>query len=390
MIEGSSERKAGGRLTFGMVGGGRGSFIGDVHRKAISLDSLAVLSAGCFSRDWENNQATGKDLGLPQERVYRSFDEMAEKEAARGDGIDFVVVSIPNVGHYAAVKAFLTKGIPVVCDKPFTVEERQARELTDLAREKGLLLALTYTYIGYPIIKHGRELVRRGEIGKIIYINAEYPQEWLLAPMEKQGSKQAEWRTDPARAGKSNSVGDLGSHIENMVSYITGLKTKRLCARLDRIGEGRVLDDNATIMLEYEGGAKGVYWTSQVAAGYDNAFKFRIFGTKGAILWDQETPNYMELRRFGQPNAMLSRGKDPFYPHAQSFSRIPSGHPEGYFEALANIYKVYTGALIKQKAGETLSEADLDFPDGEMGLEGVRFIGKCVESSDQGAIWVDY
>jgi len=182
----------------------------------------------------------------------------------------------------------------------------------------------------------------------------------------------------------------LGSHIENMISYVTGLRIKRLCAMLDNIGEDRVLDTNATIMLEYEGGAKGVYWTSQIATGYDNAFKFRIFGTKGAILWDQEAANYLELRRFGQPNAMLSRGKDPLYPHAQSFSRIPSGHPEGYFEALANIYKVYTAALVKQKSGEKLTENDLDFPDAEMGFDGVRFIGKCVESSKNGAVWVNF
>ena len=388
MIEGSNERSAGGKLRFGMIGGGRGSFIGDVHRKAISLDSLAQLEAGCFSRDWENNKATGTSLGLAPERIYRTFEEMAEKEAE--GGIDFVVVAIPNVGHYPAIKAFLDRGIHVVCDKPFTIEEWQARELTDLARDRDLLLALTYTYTGYPVIKHARELVRRGEIGRIIYINAEYPQEWLLAPAEKQGSKQAEWRTDPAIAGKSNSIGDLGSHIENMISYVTGLKIKSLCARLDKIGEDRVLDDNATVMLEFEGGAKGVYWTSQVATGYDNAFKFRIFGTKGALLWDQEASNYIELRRFGQPNAVLSRGKDPFYPYAQSFVRIPSGHPEGYFEALANIYRVYTAALLKKKSGEKLTEEDLDFPNGEMGIDGVRFIGKCVESSQKGAVWVDF
>jgi predicted dehydrogenase len=189
-------------------------------------------------------------------------------------------------------------------------------------------------------------------------------------------------------AGKSNSVGDLGSHIENMISYVTGLRIKSLLARLDRIGPGRVLDDNASILLEYDGGAKGMFWTSQIAAGYDNAFRFRIFGTKGAIQWNEEASNYLEIFRFGQPNAALSRGKDPFYPHAQSFSRIPSGHPEGYFEAMANIYKTYIGALNKKKAGEALSPEDLDFPGTEMGIDGVEFIGKCVESSEKGALWV--
>ncbi|MDR1948101.1 MAG: Gfo/Idh/MocA family oxidoreductase [Spirochaetaceae bacterium] len=390
MIEGSADSTIAGKLRYGMVGGGPGAFIGDVHRKSINLDGLAELAAGCFSRSPENTLATGKALGLAPDRLYKTFDEMAEGESKRPDKIDFVVIVTPNVTHYPAAKAFLSRGIPVVCDKPLTFEVEEARELADLAKAKGLLFAVTYTYTGNPTIKHAREMVRRGEIGEIRFINAEYPQEWLLAPAEKQGSKQAQWRTDPAIAGKSNSVGDLGSHIENMISYVTGLRIKSLCARLDRIGEGRVLDDNATIMVEYEGGATGVYWTSQIAAGYDNAFRFRIFGTRGAIQWNEEASNYLEVFRFGQPNAVLSRGKDPFYPHAQSFSRIPSGHPEGYFEALANIYKTWCLALLKQKQGQPLSPEDLDFPDAEMGVDGVRFIGKCVESSQKGAVWVQF
>ncbi|MDR3145037.1 MAG: Gfo/Idh/MocA family oxidoreductase [Treponema sp.] len=388
MIEGSSDVKYTGKLRYGMVGGGPGAFIGDVHRKSIALDGLAELAAGCFSRSPENTLATGKALGLAPERLYKTFEEMAEGEAARPDKIDFAVIVTPNTAHYPAAKAFLSRGIPVVCEKPFTVEAAQARELTELAKKKDLLVMVTYVYTGNVTIKQARELVKRGEIGEIKFINAEYPQEWLLAPAEKQGSKQAAWRTDPAMAGKSNSVGDLGSHIENMISYVTGLRIKSLLARLDRIGPGRVLDDNASILLEYKGGAKGMFWTSQIAAGYDNAFRFRIFGTKGAIQWNEEASNYLEIFRFGQPNAALSRGKDPFYPHAQSFSRIPSGHPEGYFEAMANIYKTYIGALNKKKSGEALTPEDLDFPGAEMGIDGVEFIGKCVESSEKGAVWV--
>jgi predicted dehydrogenase len=249
---------------------------------------------------------------------------------------------------------------------------------------------VTYTYSGNPAVKHGRDLVKQGEIGKIHFVNGEYPQEWLLADAEKQGSKQAEWRTDPKMAGKSNSLGDLGTHIEHTVSYLTGLRIKSVCARMDKIMPSRVLDDNATVMLEFEGGAKGVYWSSQVASGYDNAMKIRIFGDKGAVEFNEEECNYVKVSIFGKPTAVLSRGRDPFYPHAQGFSRIPSGHPEGYFEALANLYKTYIKALVKQREGKTLSEEDLDFPGVEAGLDGVRFIGKCVESSDKGAVWVNF
>ncbi|MDR1251511.1 MAG: Gfo/Idh/MocA family oxidoreductase [Treponema sp.] len=391
MIEQSADVQAGVKLRYGMIGGGQGSFIGDVHRKSIALDGMAEIAAGCFSRSAENTLATGAALGLSNERLYKTFEEMAEAEAKRPDKIDFVVIVTPNYAHYPAARAFLSRGIPVVCDKPLCFEESEARELIDLAKKKDLLFCVTYTYTGNATVKHARELVRKGEIGDIIYVNSEYPQEWLLAPAEKQGSKQAEWRTDPKLAGKSNSVGDIGTHIENIVSYITGLKIKSLCARLDKIGPGnRVLDDNATIMLEYEGGAKGVYWTSQVAAGYDNGLRVRIFGTKGSIEFREEESNYLKVSIFGKPGTLLSRGRDPFVPHAQSYSRIPSGHPEGYFEAMANIYKTYIKALIKQKEGKALTAEDLDFPNAEDGLAGVRFIGKCVESSGKGAVWVNY
>jgi predicted dehydrogenase len=391
MIEQSADAKAGVKLRYGMVGGGQGSFIGDVHRKSIALDGLAEIAAGCFSRSAENTLATGTALGIAPDRCYKTFEEMAGAEAKRPDKIDFVVIVTPNYAHYAAAKAFLSRGIPVVCDKPLCFEESEARELIDLAKKNKLLFGMTYTYMGNPVVKHARALVRSGEIGDIIYVNAEYPQEWLLAPAEKQGSKQAEWRTDPKMAGKSNSVGDLGTHIENTVSYITGLKIKSVCARLDRLGPGgRVLDDNATIMLEYTNGAKGMYWTSQVASGYDNGLRVRIFGTKGSIEFREEECNYLKFSVFGKPTATLSRGRDPFHPHAQGFSRIPSGHPEGYFEAMGNIYKTYISALVKQREGKALDENDLDFPNAEDGLEGVRFIGKCVESSGKGAVWVNY
>ncbi len=390
MIEGSADSKVLGLIRYGMVGGGQGAFIGDVHRKAINLDGMATLVAGCFSRSFENTTSTGRSLGLSEERLYKTYEEMAQKEAQRADKIDFVVIVTPNYEHYAVAKAFLSRGFSVVCDKPLTFEVAEAQELAELAKKNGALFAVTYTYTGYPTVKQAREMIKRGDIGEIRFVNAEYPQEWLATPAEKEGSKQAAWRTDPKQTGKSNCVGDIGSHVENMVSYMTGLKIKSLCARLDTFVPGRVLDDNATIMVEYQGGAKGVYWTSQVAIGYDNGLRVRIFGTKGSIQWSQENPNYLVVSRLGKPTETLSRGRDGFYPHAQGYSRIPSGHPEGYFEAFANIYKTFIGALATLKAGRQPTAEEMDFPTVEMGIDGVRFIGKCVESSQKGAVWIDF
>jgi len=390
MIEGSADAKTMKKLRYGMVGGGKGAFIGDVHRKAIALDGLAELAAGSFSQSFENTLETGASLGVARDRLYATYGEMATAEAARPDGIDFVSIVTPNALHYSVAKAFLSAGISVVCDKPLTFEEAEAKELGALAAKKGLLFGVTYTYTGYPAVKQAREMVRRGDIGEIRFVNAEYPQEWLATPSEREGSKQAAWRTNPALAGKSNCVGDIGSHAENMVSYITGLKIKSLCARLDTFVEGRPLDDNATIMVEYEGGAKGLYWASQIAIGYDNGLRVRVFGTKGTIQWSQENPNYLVVSKLGAPTVTLSRGRDGFYPHAQGYSRIPSGHPEGYFEAFANLYKTFITALAKLKAGEKLKKDDLDFPTAEDGAQGVRFIGRCVESSKKGAAWVAF
>jgi predicted dehydrogenase len=389
MIEGSKGGAEARVLRYGMIGGGPGAFIGDVHRKAIGLDSLAVLAAGCFSREHGKTLETGRSLGLPDDRLYADFESMARAEAKRPDGIDFVVIVTPNAQHYPAAKAFLAQGINVVCDKPLTFETAEAEELGILAKQKGLLFCVTYTYTGYPAVKHAREMIRKGEIGDIRFVNAEYPQEWLATPIEKEGQKQAAWRLDPKQTGKSSCVGDIGSHVENMVSYMTGLEIASLCARLDSFVAGRVLDDNASIMVNYKGGAKGLYWSSQVAIGFDNALRVRVCGSKGTIQWSQENPNYLVVSKLGEPTVTLSRGRDGFHSHAQSYSRIPSGHPEGYFEAFANIYKTFIKALAKKMAGGTPTEAELDFPGVEAGVAGVRFIGKCVDSSRKGAIWLD-
>jgi len=379
----------GGKIRYGMVGGGTGSFIGEVHRKAMGLEGQSVLTAGCFSRSLPRTLETGKALHLDSNRLYESYLEMAETEAAREDGIDFVSIVTPNSSHYMIARTFLEHGIHVVCDKPLATDSREARELAELAEKKNLLFAVTYTYTGYPAVKQAREMIRKGEIGDIRFIHAEYPQEWLAEPVEEGGdNKQAGWRTDPAQSGISNCVGDIGSHVENMVSYVSGLEIETLSARLDRMVEGRRLDDNATIMVNYEGGAKGVYWCSQIAWGHDNDLSFRIYGSEGSISWRQEECNYLKVARKGEAVQVLSRGRDGFYDHPGSYVRIPSGHPEGYFEAFANIYGTFIKALGTLKAGGTPSVEELDFPGPLDGAQGVRFIEKCVESSGQNAAWV--
>ncbi|MBM3294587.1 MAG: Gfo/Idh/MocA family oxidoreductase [Candidatus Aminicenantes bacterium] len=390
MIEGHAAPAGAGRLRYAMAGGGKGAFIGDVHRKAIAMDGLASLEAGCFSPSYPNTLETGEILGIPKDRLYRDFREMIEAEAARPEPVDFLVITTPNDSHHAIAKAALERGFHVVCDKPLATSSREAAELAGLAEAKDRLLAVTYAYRGYPVVFHMREMILRGELGSLRFIAAEYPQEWLATPLEKTGQKQAAWRTDPQRAGISNCLGDIGSHLENMVSYLTGLEIESVCARLDIFGEDRVLDDNASVMVNYRGGAKGLFWSSQIAVGHDNGMRVRIYGTKGSVEWAQEECNYVRVSFLDRPSARLSRGRDLFSPRAQALSRIPSGHPEGYFEAFANLYAAFLAALAKKKAGLPLTPEDLDFPNARDGLRGVRFIEKCVESSRQGARWVRF
>jgi predicted dehydrogenase len=376
-------------LNYGMVGGGQGAFIGDVHRKAAAFDRKTRLTAGCFSRNYDNSLETGAELGLSPERVYRTYEEMAEKESQHPDGIDFVVVVTPNNSHYHICKTFLNRGIHVVCDKPLTIEVSEAEELEQLALEKNLLFCTTYANVGYPMVKHARELVQRGKLGEIRMVMAEYPQEWLTEIVEQQGLKVA-WRTDPAQQGKSTSVGDIGTHIENTVSSITGLKIKSICAKLDVFGEGRKLDTNASILLQYQNGASGMYWCSQIAVGHDNGLRIRVYGSKGSLEWEQENPNYLKVSYLDQPKQIISRGRDFLYPLAAQTSRIPGGHPEGTYEAFANLYRSFSGALIKLKHNQPLQPEDLDFPNVHDGVQGVKFVEKSVESSEKGSVWVDF
>ncbi len=388
MIEGQASGARSPKLRYGMIGGGQGAFIGDVHRKAIAMDGQAEIVCGTFSQSYQNTLATGDALGLPKERLYRTFTEMVHGESQRHDRPDFLIIVTPNSTHYPAAKLALEHGFSVVCEKPLATSSAAAAELACLVRETGLLFCVTYAYSGYPVVKHLRDLIAAGEIGEVRFVNGEYPQEWLATKLEDTGQKQAAWRTDPELAGGSNCVGDIGSHIEFMAAYMTGLEMESLCARLDRFGPGRPLDDNATVLVNFKGGARGVYWSSQIAAGHDNALRLRIYGTKGAVEWFQETPNTARVSFLDRPSGTVSRGRDPMSPRAQSLSRLPSGHPEGYFESFANIYATYLAALAKKLRGEPLAPADLDFPNVDDGVRGVRYIESCVESSARGSIWV--
>ena len=316
------------RLRYGMVGGGKGAFIGAVHRRAVALEETADLVAGCFSSREAVNEETGKFYGVEPDRIYSSYAEMAKKEAAREDGIDFVSIVTPNFTHYEVAKAFLEAGIHIVCEKPLCFTIEQGEELEQLAREKNLLFAVTYTYTGYDMVKFAKELVAKGEIGEVINVNAEYLQDWLIDEIgggDQTTTKLSVWRTDPEKSGISNCVGDIGTHIEDTVAYITGLHPKRVAAAVDKYGMD--LDLNANILVEYENGAHGVYSCSQVCAGHLNGLVVRIFGTKGAIEWVQEEPDRLHVTRKGEPSQLywLYYWKSS---RAESYSIRPSGRTD--------------------------------------------------------------
>ena len=375
------------KLNYGMVGGGPGSFIGDAHRRAINLDGMATLGAGCFSRTPEKCRQTGAELGIAEDRCYASFEEMAKAEAAREDGIDFVVVVTPNVSHYPVCKAFLEAGINVSCDKPLCLTVEQAEELCKLTKEKDLLFMVTYTYMGHVTAKHIRQVMKDGDLGAVRTVMAEYPQGWLAYEGD-WGGKQGEWRCDPAQSGGVNCLGDLGTHVENAVSMMTGMKIKRVLAKMDVVVPGRVLDDNDVVMVEYEGGATGVYWTSQFAIGHDNSLRVRIYCENGSIQWFQEEPEKVTIiSREGVPSE-LHRGYGDIKPQAGKYGRLPSGHPEGWLEAMGNLYRSFIECVSAKQNG-SFDASMIDFPTVEYGAEGVKFIHACLKSNKEGNVWVD-
>ncbi|MCD8145087.1 MAG: Gfo/Idh/MocA family oxidoreductase [Oscillospiraceae bacterium] len=374
-------------LTYGMVGGGPGSFIGDAHRRAIALDGKAKIVAGVFSSSQEKSLQTAAELHIDKTRCYRDYLEMAEKEGARADGIDFVVVVTPNFTHYDICKAFLNAGINVACDKPVTTSYAQAKELQNLAEEKGLLFLVTYTYMGHVTAKCAQELIRRGDIGEVRTVMAEYPQGWL-AFEDDIGGKQGEWRCDPNRSGGVNCLGDLGTHVENAVATMTGLKIKRVLARMDVVVPGRVLDDNDAVLVEYETGATGIYWSSQVAIGSDNSLRVRIYGSKGTILWFQEESEKLTVIDTDGTIRTIHRGYGDVPESAAKYGRLPAGHTEGWLEAMGNLYRSFIGCILAHEGG-TFTEALIDYPTIEAGVEGLAFVEACLESSQAGNVWVN-
>lgn len=375
------------KLHYGMVGGGPGSFIGEAHRRAIGLDGKATLVAGCFSRSKEKSLVTADQLNVSHDRVYSSYDEMAKAEAGRPDGIDFVVIVTPNMAHYGACKAFLEAGIAVSCDKPLCVTIEQAKELEALAKEKDVLFMVTYVYSGHVTARNAKAMIEQGVIGEIRTVMGEYPQGWL-AQEDISGNKQGEWRTDPELSGRTNALGDIGTHIENTVYFMTGLKIKKVLARMDKVVPNRKLDDNSYVMVEYENGGTGMYWASQIAKGHDNGLRVRIYGSKGSLLWFQENPEVLHWVQEDDTLVELHRGYSSILPQAAKYQRLPSGHTEGWFEAMGNLYSNFIECLIAKENG-SFEPAMIEYPTVEDGVDGVEFVEACLKSAENGNIWVD-
>ncbi|WP_370231642.1 Gfo/Idh/MocA family protein [Cognatishimia sp.] len=369
------------RLKLGMVGGGQGAFIGAVHRMAARLDGEWDLVAGALSSDPERALASSRALGLDDARSYSSFSAMAEAEAARPDGIDAVAIVTPNHVHADVAIAFLSIGIHVICDKPLAATEAQAQDIAQAVKASGKCFVLTHNYTGYPLIRHARELVKSGALGDIRVVQVEYAQDWLA---EEVSNKQADWRTDPSKSGAGGCVGDIGTHAYNLASFVTGLKATSLSADLSTFVDGRRLDDNAQVMLRFEGGAKGMLWSSQVAVGNENALKLRVYGSKGGIEWAQENPNVMSFTRLGEPKQLLTRGGPGT---TAEDTRIPPGHPEGYLEAFGTIYSD-AALFIRAHDRDARDTQGSLLPDIHDGLAGMAFVTACVDSSSKDAAWV--
>ncbi|MAM62268.1 MAG: oxidoreductase [Maritimibacter sp.] len=365
-----------------MVGGGGDAFIGGVHRIAARLDGHYTLVAGALSSTPERARASAEALGLA--RSYDDFAQMAEAEAARDDGIEAVAIVTPNHVHADAAIAFLERGIHVICDKPLTATMEDAARLAEAARHSDALFMLTHNYTGYPMIRQAREMIAAGDLGKLRLVNVEYVQDWMTGPAE---GKQAEWRVDPARSGAGGSIGDIGTHAYNLACFVSGLTLDRLAADLDAFGAGRTLDDNAHVMLRWQGGAKGMLWCSQVAPGNENGLRLRVFGDAGGLEWSQEEPNTLWFTPFGEPKRLLTRNGAGATAGNTTASRIPGGHPEGYLEAFANLYTAAAQAIQARREGAPLPD-DLLFPTIEDGLDGMRFIEACVRSSANDSSWV--
>ena len=370
------------RIRLGMVGGGNDAFIGGVHRIASRIDDRYQLVAGALSSTPEKSRASGEALGL--ERIYGDFQEMAEAEAGRDDGIEAVSIVTPNHVHCAAAVAFLERGIHVICDKPLTSTLEDAHTLVAAAEKSDALFILTHNYTGYPMVRQARDMVAAGDIGRVRVVQVEYPQDWLTV---EQDFKQALWRTDPNQSGAGGSTGDIGTHAFNLAHFITGLEVESLAADIQAFVPGRQVDDNAHVLLRYAGGARGMLWSSQVAPGNENALRIRVYGEKGGLEWAQEDPNYLHYTPFGEPKRLITRNGAGAGDAAARVSRVPPGHPEGYLEGFANLYSEAAIAIEAARTGAPVPD-DVVYPTVQDGLMGVQFVAACVRSSADDAAWV--
>ena len=376
------------RIKLGMVGGGEGAFIGEVHRMASRLDDRYILCAGALCSDTKKAVSSALSIGISQERSYSTYREMAATESDLVDGIEVVAIVTPNHLHHPIAKEFLLAGIHVICDKPMTINTQEARELIDLAKTSNLMLAVTYNYSAYPMIRHARAMVQSGELGKLRVVQTKYTQDWLTEPLENTNHKQAHWRVDPKKSGVGGCVGDIGTHAYHLSCFVTQLKATSLCADLSSFVDGRRLDDNAHIMIRYKGNTKGMIWSSQVAPGNGNNLEIQIYGDKGGLVWRQEQPNELIFSPINKPSQTLLRGSPDLSENANALSRVPVGHPEGYIEGFANLYREIADALMIYRSGKKPSPGDILFPTGEDGYDGVSFVEAAVQSNNEGSVWI--
>jgi predicted dehydrogenase len=383
------------KLRMGMLGGGKDAFIGAIHRHAAFMDGLIELVCGAMSINPAIAKDSGKSLFLPDDRIYLTYEEMIEKESKlpADKRMDFLTIVTPNFAHYPPAIAALDNGFHVVIEKPITFTLEEAKELKKKVEKSGLILCLTHTYSGYPMVKQARFMVQSGALGKVRKIWVEYPQGWLSKLSEREGNAQAAWRTDPKKSGKSGCMGDIGTHAAHLAEYISGLKITHLCADLNIMVEGRALDDDGNVLLKFDNGAAGVLMASQVAAGEENALKIRIYGEKGGIEWAQHEPNTLLVKWLDQPQQILRAGanySDRLSTFATMNCRTPGGHPEGYLEAFGNIYRNFAMTLSAKLEGREASKESMDFPKVEEGIRGMAFIENVVASSKSEKKWTAF
>jgi predicted dehydrogenase len=379
------------KLRMGLIGGGQGSFIGRVHATAAVLDNRAALVAGALSSDPAKAKASAPDYDIPADRAYTSFKEMAEAEKKRPDPVDFVSVATPNHTHFEIAKTFAEAGFNVICDKPLTFDLAQAEELLKVVEKSGVVFAVTHNYTGYPLVRQARDMVLSGELGEVNAIRSCYIQGWLRTRLEADNQKQAAWRTDPSKSGAAGCFGDIGTHAYNLGRYITGLQPKQISAHLKVFAEGRALDDYGTALVRFENGALGTVTASQISHGRENDLFIEVDGTKAALEWRQEEPNKLIVRKNGEPHKVYTRNGGPYLGALHGASvRLPSGHPEAFFEAFANVYTAAYDAMVKRAAGQPVEATDTVYPNVYDGVEGMLFITRCVESSKQDGSWLPF